>query len=107
MKNHIKKKMVLAAMLMLPLSTFAQNTFVNNAKEIINDYMLVIVGFGIIIAAAVGVLYNLDDLADKEGKGTKQKALTSIAWIVGIAFISILAIIAIINFVASQSIRIN
>ena len=107
MRTNLRKKMILAATLLLPLSTFAQNSFINNAKDVINEYLIPIIIIGVIVSAGAGLLYNLDDFVDKKGDGTRSKGLTNIGWIVGIALIAILAFIAIINWIAGQSIQIN
>lgn len=99
--------MILAVTLMLPFMTFAQETFVQQAKGVVNDYLIPIILIGVVVAGGAGLLYNLDDFVDKKGDGTRSKALTSIAWIMGIAFIGILAFIALINFVARQQVQIN
>lgn len=108
MINKLKNKALLLLILFTPLSTFAQGGgFMDEVKKIINDYMLPILGIGIVIAAGVGLLMNLDDFADRKGEGTRSKALVNIGWIVGVAFVSILAIIAIVNFLGNNQIQVK
>lgn len=104
-----KRKIILSlGVLMLPLSIVAQGqNFTSSVKGIVNEYMIPILLIGMVVAAGVGLLFNIEDFADRKGEGTRSKALINIGWIVGIAFVSILALIAIINYVFSNNVQIN
>ena len=107
MRTRLRRKMIFAIALMLPFMTFAQETFVQQAKGVINEYLIPLILIGVIAAGGVGLLFNLDDFVDKKGDGTRSKALVNIGWIMGIAFIGILAFIGLINWIARQQVQIN
>ena len=80
--------------------------FLSTIKNFINNNLIGLFLITLGLSAFVGVIYNLDNLIDREGKGTRSKALVDLGWIIGIAFISVLAIVALFNFLRSSNVTV-